>query len=281
MWVFLYRGIDGECNGEWADVAEVEIRREAGGAVRLRMIALDFVVLEHKGSEEFEAFERGVGTTLPGIDRQDGAIEMLPAQGDVLMNGVGVKISRALPGMLRMCVFAGVKEVRQEPVEAGAKCVGAVLRFFDELGWNDDIAVDGPERDADASGKVFAPALRLAHRVLIADEESGVGVSEKLLVGFVRSAAQDEGDVARGEVCFDIGQTLIEESVVTKVGVRKVGDGGKVNHQRQPKQVCRLRRDIYGVIVDAALRALHPVDDTLALRVGDAFTPYGYARIGC
>ncbi len=61
--------------------------------------------------------------------------------------------------------------------------------------------------------------------------------------------------------------------------MREVCDAGEVDHQRQPQHICHVDRDIQRVIVAAALRALHPVDDAFSFARGRAAATHRYSRI--
>ena len=42
----------------------------------------------------------------------------------------------------------------------------------------------------------------------------------------------------------------------------KVGYAGKINHEWEAEQVSYMRRKIDRVVINAALRPLHPIDNT-------------------
>ena len=92
-------------------------------------------------------------------------------------------------------------------------------------------------------------------------------------------SSHDEGDVPSLQVLLDVGQALIKEGVVAKVGVREVRDGGEVHEERQLQQIGYVYRQVDGVVVDSALRPLHPVDDASALGIGRPIPPHGDSRI--
>jgi len=46
---------------------------------------------------------------------------------------------------------------------------------------------------------------------------------------------------------------------MTKIGARKIRDGGKVDHQRQAKRIGCMHGNVYGMVICATLSALHPV----------------------
>ena len=95
----------------------------------------------------------------------------------------------------------------------------------------------------------------------------------------MRGIARDKADAPRGAIFRDVRQALVEEGIVAQVGVREVADAGEVRDQRQAKSVGYLYGFIQCVVVGTALRALHPVDDALALRVGRTTMPHGDARV--
>ena len=66
-------------------MSEVEIRREAGSAVCLGVVAPVVVDGERLGGEVMQAFQCGVSASVPGFDGGDDAVEILPAASDVLV----------------------------------------------------------------------------------------------------------------------------------------------------------------------------------------------------
>ena len=82
-----------------------------------------------------------------------------------------------------------------------------------------------------------------------------------------------------GEVCCDVGKALLEEGVVAEVGVGEVGDGGEVNDDRERERVAEVDGEVEGVVVAAALGALHPVDDAAGVFGGRAGAADGDAGI--
>ena len=95
----------------------------------------------------------------------------------------------------------------------------------------------------------------------------------------IGKTAKDESDISAGERGRDIGDALIEKTVVAQVGVWiKRHRREKYNH-RLAQGVGRGHGRIERGIVDAALGALHPVDDTGSVGVGRAGAANGNARI--
>ena len=95
----------------------------------------------------------------------------------------------------------------------------------------------------------------------------------------MRSAPHDKRDVASCQVGFNIRQALIEKNIVPKIGVREVRYAGKVNYQRQAQQICNPYCQINCMIIDPSLRALHPVDDTSSIGIGNSRSPYRNSRV--
>jgi hypothetical protein len=82
---------------------------------------------------------------------------------------------------------------------------------------------------------MLSPALRLAHRVFISNEEGRMHVSQQLFVRFMRGASHHEADVARREIGLNIRQALVQKNIVPKIGMRKIRDSREVHDQRQAK----------------------------------------------
>ena len=96
---------------------------------------------------------------------------------------------------------------------------------------------------------------------------------------FMRGTPHNERDVASCQIGLNIRQTVIEKDVVAKIGMGKVRDRREINHQRQSQQIRNLYRQVHRVIIDAPLRALHPVDDALPSGIGIPRTPHRNPRV--
>ena len=262
----------------------MEPRAKAGGAVGVRLVAGELVAGKDLFDEEREALEGGVGSAAPGLDGEDGAVEVGdagagPVAGHVVVGGVGLEVAGTLPGVLGVGVGEGGEVFGQEFVEPGAHGVGGELWGGKEFLRDDAVGVHGPEGDADLLREVGAPAFGDAHGVFVAEDHGGLDVGEELGVGLVRGAAKDEGDVAGGEVGLDVGQALVEEAVVAEVGAGEVGDAGEIDDEREGELVGYGNGGVEGVIVGAALGALHPVDDAFAVAVRGTGAAEGNARV--
>jgi hypothetical protein len=182
--------------------------------------------------------------------------------------------------MLRFFVRGERQKLRHRLVEFGAEEADRVDMFREVVGGHDDIGIDGPVRNVDAMGKYLAPALGLAHRVLIADHHSRLKFHDQLFERVMGRPADDERDVARLEVFPHVDKALAEEVVVAQVGVRKVADGGEERDDRQPQFVAERDGHVERWIVDAALGALHPVEDAFGVPQRSAASAHGDARVG-
>ena len=96
----------------------------------------------------------------------------------------------------------------------------------------------------------------------------------------MRRASHDEGNIALGKVGFNVRQSLIEKNVVAQVCAGEVGDGGKIYQQRQTQCIGSIHCAVQRRVIQAALGALHPVDDAGAVAAGWAVAANGYARVG-
>src|ERR1700761_4744700 len=70
---------DGERDGERADVAEVEVRREAAGSVGFGVVALLWVIRKMMIDEMVQPLESGAGSSGEGVNRFYRTIKALPA----------------------------------------------------------------------------------------------------------------------------------------------------------------------------------------------------------
>ena len=146
---------------------------------------------------------------------------------------------------------------------------------------NDDVGVDGPEREFEAACEDFAPALRFTTGVFVADEHCGADFFEEFLDRIIGVAAENKADTALGCVRFDVAQTLLHEVVVTQVGVGVVRDDRKEDHDGQTEQVGDVNRNIKSGVVLDAHGALHPVDDAFAVGARRLVASDNDARVFC
>ena len=188
------------------------------------------------------------------------------------------KPRRALPRMIARAGFRRGGGSRAEAVQAWTDGVGTILGLLDQLRGNDDVCVDRPEWDGDARCELLAPLFGLAHRIFVADQEGAADVGQESLMRLMRGASHEEG-CSSPQIGLDVGQALIKKRVVAKIGVRKVRYGGEVHEQRQSSRLAMSYCQVDGVVIDSALRPLHPVDDASALWIGPPIPPHGDARI--
>src|ERR1700727_1821283 len=125
--------------------------------------------------------------------------------------------TRHLPRLLSMKIFVRLQILGQQTIEPWANRIRAILCLLHQLRRNNDIRIDRPEWDPDARSKVFTPAFRLAHRIFITYEERGMDVGEKSLMRLTRSPAHDKGDIALGQISFDIPQPLVQKNIVPQI----------------------------------------------------------------
>src|ERR1700740_1691854 len=94
-----------------------------------------------------------------GLDR---AID-LPAFSEIEIGSERGKSLGPLPANFGFQIFRRKQESRQLGGEPGPNRMRRVLRFFEQGGWDDDIGIDRPERDAKFFRSLSAPAFRFAH----------------------------------------------------------------------------------------------------------------------
>ena len=114
--IFLRSGVDGKCDGEWANVAKMEIGRERAGTVDFRVIAVTAVVRQHGLAEFLKPLHGGVVTAVPGFDGVYAAIEIVPATRDVSAHVFDSELFGLLPGMQCVEIFVRNHELRQSAI---------------------------------------------------------------------------------------------------------------------------------------------------------------------
>ena len=67
--------------------------------------------------------------------------------------------------------------------------------------------------------------------------------------------------------------------VVAQIGIGMERHQSEKDHERFAQSIGGLNGHVEGEIVEGPSRSLHPVDDTLPLRVRRRLAPYGNARI--
>ena len=79
--------LDGQGDGDGADVAEVQIRREAAGSIHLGMISVLVVSSQILIDKIVKAFDRGMRSAGEALDGANGTIQCLPSVGNIFPHG--------------------------------------------------------------------------------------------------------------------------------------------------------------------------------------------------
>jgi len=147
-----------------------------------------------------------------------------------------------------------------------ANDVGRVLRFFQELRGDNDVHVDSPEREPQFSRNGFAPSGRLPDGILVTDHQSGIHVFTKFQEAVIGEAAENQSNAAFLEGSDDVRNALCEKRIVTEIGGRE-----RTRSEEDYDRLTQCIRGFHGYVecggVDAALGALHPVNDAGPIRV--------------
>ena len=232
-------------DGVRTDVSEVQIRREAAGAVDLRLAVVLGIVRQLALHELVEQTQRFAGAAAKGIDRLHGAIEVLPAFGDVEGAVVGQRLqaARLLPFDFRFGIAGAVaRNCSQALLQSRSDDARGVLLFLQQLRGNDDVGIDGPERHAELLRGQLAPVVGLAQRILVADHERRLHLVAELQQRMLGIAAQHESDAALAGALGDVGNALREKCVVPQVGVRVKRHRREEDDDRLAEARWRLRR---------------------------------------
>ena len=121
--------------------------------------------------------------------------------------------------------------------------------------------------------------LRLAHGILVADHEEGSHFVAEFQQAVIGIAAKNKADVAFLERRRNVRNALDQKSIGPQIGIRIKRHGRKERDHRLAQRVRRLNRHVERGIVDTALRALHPVNNTGAVGIGSALAPHADTRI--
>lgn len=171
------------------------------------------------------------------------------------------------------------EEVGQRLLEIRAHVLEEEVVAAEDGRWDDNIGVDSPVWEVEFTCQDFAPALRFAAGVFVADKKRGLHLFKELLEGVVGMTAEDEADSPLGCIGFDVAQSLLHEVVVAKVRVGVVGNNGKEDDDRKAEVVGDLDCGIEGGVRVNAHGALHPVDDAFAIGARRAIAADEDARI--
>src|SRR5690349_3902465 len=158
-------------------------------------------------------------------------------------------------------------------------CPCRIVFLVLKLDGYDDVRIDGPERHAQIVADLLPPAFRLPQRVLVTDDDRGAHLIDKGQQTMVRIALQDETDAATTETGGDIGQALNEKAIVPAVSTLDERVQAEEGHDRQPEFVAEAYGDVERRVVHRTLRALHPVDDAVAVRIRLTCGANGDARV--
>jgi len=276
---FFGCGFDGMGDGERADVAEVEVRRKPAGSVQFGMVAVLFIVKKSVVDEGAEHFEGGMGSAGEGVDGTDGAVELMEACRDVVVDRVGGYGLGWFKEVARFGVGGRDEECGQHFFKVRAEVMEKKVAAPEDRGRNNDIGVDGPIRKLEAAREHLAPALGLAAGVFVSNDEGGLDFFEEGFERVVGMAAEGETNSALGSVGGNIAEALRHEVVMAQVGVGVIGNDREKNDDRKIEKIAGFNGDVEGGVVEDAHGALHPVDDALGSRAQRAATTNENARI--
>ncbi len=251
----------------WSDVTEVQVRRQAAGAVDLGMIARRVVGVEQIADEPPELSPRFTRSAADRIDCADAAIDRQVVD----QTDAGCRRRhgpRGLPDNVGLRILGRNQPLIELTMEARPDRARGVLLGVDERRGHDDIGVDRPERHTHVRGNRVAPAFGLPQRVLVADEERWPDVIEKREQPVLRIRAEHEPHAPPRETIGDVREPVGEKPVVTKIAAGHERIDPEEDHHGFAKAIARVDRDVERRVVPRALRPLHPVDDGGAIGIG-------------
>jgi hypothetical protein len=159
-------------------------------------------------------------------------------------------------------------------------CARRVLFLVLQRHGYDDVGVHGPERNAQLVGHFLSPALGLAQRVLVADDDGGTDFVGEGQQAMVRVAPEDEADAAFAQSGSNVGQPVGEEVIVAEVRACDERIQPEEDHDWEPEIVAQVDSDVERWIIHGALGALHPVHDATPVGIRFTFRTDCDARIG-
>jgi len=122
--------------------------------------------------------------------------------------------------------------------------------------------------------------FRLPHRIFVADNQTRVHFLAEPQQAVIGIAPQYKADAAFTQSFGDVRDTVIQNSVVPKVGMGIGRYGCEEGNNRFAQYVAGLDSDVQGRIVERSLRSLHPVHNTFALGIGGTGSAHADARVG-
>lgn len=200
--------LDGACNGQRTNVAEVEIRRQTAGAARLRVVAGLIVAGQVVADKLAQALERGVRASGKGVYGLDGAVKLCETGGDVV--GEGKRLQLFFESVLGLGRWScGLLQIfRQFALQMGAKMVQQHEAAIEDAGWHNHVGIDGPEGNLESLGQHAPPALRLATGVFVADQQRGLHFFKERFEGIRWRPPDYEDESTLGGVFSNIAQPL-------------------------------------------------------------------------
>jgi hypothetical protein len=141
------------------------------------------------------------------------------------------------------------------------------------------VGVDRPQRHAQRGRCGPPPALRLAQRVLVADDKRRLHLGEERQQAVIRRPAQHEGHAAAPQPFRQLRQPFDEKPVVPQVRALHERVQAEEHHHRLAERVGGVDRDVERGIVGRALRALHPVHDAAPIGIGRTGAADAHPRV--
>src|SRR5689334_22340858 len=104
-------------------------------------------------------------------------------------------------------------------LQAWTNNVRRILRLLQQFRRNDHVGVDRPERGAKLLGCNLAPALWLAHGIFVAHHKRWVHFIAEAQHTVLGKSAKDESNISPRKRIGNVGNALIEKTVVTQVRI--------------------------------------------------------------
>src|SRR5579885_2070317 len=286
------RGSDGARRFGFADrkrhrmgpeMAEMQVRRQAAGAVEFGMIAAVWVVIKAKAYKAAQAGEPLSGAAVEAAYRPDCAIDLqLPWKRRCAVHPV--QSSRRAPRDAHGRSFNRAEKALELLVNTRADGARRKMLPAEQRARHDRVGVDAEQGDAMFARESCAPSPGPSQRILVSDNYRRPHFRAQARQRRQRTRAcafaQDEPDTHTRQPLRGVLQAFKHERVMAQVGERMLREQAEKNQYRLFQRVGEPGCRAQGRIVHRPLRALHPVEHAGAALVRIARSPDGDARIG-
>src|SRR5579864_6164 len=199
-------------------MAEAQIRGEPAGAILFRAVALRRVVAKSLLHEGMKCLHRLFASAAPMAGSLHGPVQS-PSAREVLFPGQRAEARWRSPGHARFRIAWLDQKLREKLMKPGPYGTSGIVLASQEPGRHDHVSVHRPERYANLPRYARPPVLRIAQRILIANNHGSLHFLAELQQAVQRIRAQHKADAAPRQGLRDIGYAVSKKAEMAQVGL--------------------------------------------------------------